>query len=461
MGVRVFAGAGGYWQAVEMGGLDLVWPVRSDNLPPRRVLLAVVAGAVVALGMIATPYLRDSQAMSRSSGISAPGGALPPPLAVPREDLLQLVRVKSGDTLTSVLDRGGATQEEARGAANAIADLFDPHDLRPDHEVTLLFNNPANGGEMTLKRVSLDPGPGYEVVATRAEGGDFTATEKKVPLRQTQVRAEAVIETSLYEATEQAGVPASLLSEVVRAFSYDVDFQRDLQPGDRFEVLYDRFETPEGVVAREGEVSYAALTLSGKKMMLYRFVTPEGTVEYYNEKGQSVRKALLKTPIDGARLSSGFGMRKHPILGYSRMHRGVDFAAATGTPIFAAGDGKVETAGAKGSYGTYVLIRHTGAYATAYAHLSRIAQGVRPGKAVRQGQVIGYVGTTGSSTGPHLHFEVIKDGGQINPSKVKFSSGMTLAGKDMKRFTAARDKIMAQFAHLPPSTDVTTLTEAR
>ena len=257
-----------------------------------------------------------------------------------------------------------------------------------------------------------------------------------------------MIRSSLYEAAQQAGIPIGLLGEIVRAYSYDVDFQRDIQPGDTFEILFDRTVTEKGEVVRDGAVIYAALTLSGKTMKIYRYGDTGNAEDYFNEKGECVRKALLKTPIDGARITSGFGMRKHPILGYSRMHRGVDFAASTGTPVFAAGDGAVDTAGPFGTYGNYIRLRHNPTYSTAYAHLSRIAKGMRKGKSVRQGEVIGYVGTTGASTGPHLHFEVIKDGEQINPVSVKFASGRALAGKDWKRFTAARDKIAAQFNSL-------------
>lgn len=406
--------------------------------------------------MIIVPHFgTDSQAMPQQ------GGLIQAAQVLPKKDLRQQVTVKSGDTLTAVLSRGGASQDEAHEAANVIAEMFDPRDLRPGHELTLHFNNPAAGGGMILKRASFEPGPGREVVASRGEAGAFVGSESKAPLRHMLVRSEAVIETSLYEAAEQAGIPANLLAEVVRAYSYDVDFQRDIQPGDSFEILFDRSVTPKGETVRDGSVIYTALTLSGKKLALYRYTDSSGVADYYTEKGESVRKALLKTPIDGARLSSGFGLRKHPILGYTRMHRGVDFAAATGTPIFAAGDGMVDHAGANGSYGTYVRIRHNGAFSTAYAHLNHLAKGLRNGKMVRQGQVIGYVGTTGSSTGPHLHFEVIKSGEQVNPVNVKFASGKAFTGKELARFTGARNKIKAQFAQTPSSPDEENVSAAK
>ncbi|TFG47962.1 MAG: M23 family metallopeptidase, partial [Gemmatimonadales bacterium] len=235
--------------------------------------------------------------------------------------------------------------------------------------------------------------------------------------------------------------PNPVLIELIRIFSFDVDFQRDIQPGDRFEVLYDALLETDGSLAKTGEVLYAALTLSGQRLELYGFTPKSGFADFFDTKGQSVRKTLMRTPIDGARLSSGFGMRKHPILRYTRMHRGTDFAAPSGTPIYAAGDGTVEIAGRKGAYGKYVRLRHNSTYQTAYAHMSRFAKGTRSGARVRQGQVIGYVGTTGRSTGPHLHYEVLVNGKQVNPSKIKLASGEKLKGADLAAFEFRRAEI--------------------
>ena len=204
----------------------------------------------------------------------------------------------------------------------------------------------------------------------------------------------------------------------------------------------------DGVVVNNGEIQYAKLTLRGTELPLYRFETPEGNLDYFNTKGESVRKALMKTPIDGARLSSRFGNRKHPILGYTRLHAGVDFAAPRGTPIYAAGDGTVTVAGTNGGYGKYIKIRHNGTYSTAYAHLNGYARGVRKGKRVRQGQVIGYVGSTGRSTGPHLHYEIHRNGKQINPLGLKLPSGEKLKGQTLEAFLSLRDTVDRQFALL-------------
>ena len=242
---------------------------------------------------------------------------------------------------------------------------------------------------------------------------------------------------------------------MIRAFSFDVDFQRELQPGDRFALLYETLHEHDGQLAKPGDLLYAELVLSGKPIGIYRFTPESGITDYFTADGRSVRKSLLRTPIDGARISSGYGMRRHPILGYSKMHRGVDFAAPTGTPIYAAGHGTVEKAARFGGYGKYVRIRHNGSYKTAYAHLSRYGRGIKAGARVKQGQVIGYVGSTGRSTGPHLHYEVISNGKQVNPRSIKLPAGERLKGADLKAFQEARERIDAlRERHRPQSTIV-------
>ncbi len=226
--------------------------------------------------------------------------------------------------------------------------------------------------------------------------------------------------------------------ELMRAFSYDVDFQREIQPGDKFDLVYEAFYDNEGRMAKTGNILVASLSLSGTPLSLYSFTPSSGFTDFFDEKGQAVRKALLRTPVDGARLSSGFGVRKHPILGYNKMHKGLDFAAPSGTPIYAAGDGVIERIGRNGGYGKYIRIRHHSGYKTAYAHMKGYGKGVKKGKRVKQGQIIGYVGTTGRSTGPHLHYEVLVNNKQVNPRKIKLPAGEKLKKQDLKNFQAHR-----------------------
>ena len=271
--------------------------------------------------------------------------------------------------------------------------------------------------------------------------GAFQSFERQRRLRRETVSIRGEIESSLYADGVEEGAPAALMLDVFRLFSYSLDLQRDIHRGDRFELLFDRYREADGADADYGEVDYAALDTGGEKMRFYRFETEPGAFEYFDAEGQGVRRALLATPVDSARITSSYGRRRHPILGYSRMHRGVDFGAPTGTPIRAAGDGTVVSRGWKGAYGRYIRIRHRGGYQTAYAHLRRYAKGLRQGRRVKQGQVIGYVGSSGLSTGPHLHYEVLVNGRQVNPMKLRLPSAKNLKGEALERFLLHRDAI--------------------
>ena len=241
-----------------------------------------------------------------------------------------------------------------------------------------------------------------------------------------------------------------MLVELIRAYSWDVDFQRDIRSGDTFQVMYERVYDEHGNHVHSGNIRFAQLTLSGKRHPIYRYRSKDGDDDYFDERGQSARKALMRTPIDGARLSSGFGRRRHPILGYNKMHRGVDFAAPRGTSIYAAGNGTIIKAGRNGAYGIYIRIRHNNRYSTAYGHMKGLARSARRGKRVTQGQIIGYVGTTGRSTGPHLHYEILSNGRRTNPMKIKMPSGRKLKGGALAAFQAARASIDTAFSGLAP-----------
>lgn len=358
----------------------------------------------------------------------------------------RIVEVDRGDTLMKLLIDAAVPQAEAHEAISALRDVFDPRTLKPGQQISVLFEQAS--GDSRFVGLELEPNVERSVSVARTDGATYEATTIEKPLEVRTIAASGVIESSLFEAGAGADVPIPIMIAAIRAFSYDVDFQRDVHPGDRFEVLYERYFTEEGAPARDGDVLYASLTLSGKELPLYRFTGKDGVVDYFNPRGESVRKALLRTPIDGARISSKFGMRRHPILGYGKMHKGVDFAAPTGTPIYAAGDGVIEEIGRKGAYGNYVRVRHNAQISTAYAHLSRFAKGKARGSRVRQGDVIGYVGSTGRSTGPHLHFEVLKGGRQINPMSVDLPTGRVLAGQELEAFKATVRELDRTFSTL-------------
>jgi murein DD-endopeptidase MepM/ murein hydrolase activator NlpD len=362
----------------------------------------------------------------------------------------RVVMVRRGDTLLDLLLNAGIARAEAHEAVSALRSVFNPRDLRPGLEITLTLGPPGLGDPPSLLGASFPATAERDIALSRDSDGRFTALRRTKELQRELIRTHGTVRSSLFEAASAAGLPGAIMVELIRALSYDIDFQRDVQPGDAFDVVFERFRDEDGRFAKDGDVIYGALTLSGAKRQIYRYVHSDGTTGYYNEKGENVRKALLRTPIDGARLTSGFGQRMHPILGYSAAHKGADFGAPQGTPVQAAGDGVVETAGWQGAYGQYIRIRHNAEYATAYAHLSRFAAGLRQGDRIRQGQVIGYVGSTGRSTGPHLHYEVIRRGTQINPIAVQLPTVRKLEGVDLIQFRTVKAETDLQIAGLEP-----------
>jgi murein DD-endopeptidase MepM/ murein hydrolase activator NlpD len=361
-------------------------------------------------------------------------------------EILRNVEVSRGDTLMEIMVDAGVARNVAHNAISAMSKVYSPKKIKPGQVIRLTMLSSADGQDESLKAFEISPDVSRVVRVERGAENSFSAEEVERPLRMALQVGRGKITTSLSVDGEAAGIPWSVMVEMIRAYSFDVDFQRELRKNDRFEVLYESFFDDEGDMVKTGRLIYAKLTLSGNERQIYEFTPKSGFTDYFDPKGRSVRKTLMRTPIDGARLSSRYGMRKHPILGYSKMHRGIDFAAPRGTPIYSAGNGTVEYAGRKGAYENYVRVRHAGSYRTAYAHMKGIAKGVRKGAKVKQGQVIGYVGTTGRSTGPHLHYEVIRDSKQVNPLSVKLPAGEKLKKTDLANFEVARAKADSLFA---------------
>ncbi len=347
--------------------------------------------------------------------------------------------VGKGDTLARILTRAALAPTEVHDIAQSLGDVYDLRRIRPGQRIEMTLR-PSDDESPTLRRLILKVDPRTDILVTaRADGDGFTAQTLEKELARELTRRGGTIHDSLYLAATRVGVPASAISDLIRIYSWDLDFQRDIRDGDRFELVYEQLIDEDGRVVGTGAIRAAAMTLSGDRRMLYRHQLKDGRIDYFDAEGRGARKALMRTPINGARLSSGFGKRRHPILGYSKMHKGVDFAAPTGTPILAAGDGVVERRGRNGSYGKYIRLRHNATYSTAYAHMSRYAKSIYVGKRVRQGDVIGYVGSTGRSTGPHLHYEILKGGRQVNPMRVRMPSGEKLAGTELARFESTRE----------------------
>jgi murein DD-endopeptidase MepM/ murein hydrolase activator NlpD len=358
----------------------------------------------------------------------------------------KVIQVRRGDTLFKLLTKAGISDSEAQAASHSLSDVFSPSDLKVGQEITLNFATGAGPDETDgnkLIALKLTPSVERDVKLTRDSEGQFVAAAVDRPLTERIDRAAGDIDGSLFESARDAGLPVGLIGELIKAYSYDVDFQRDIHEGDSFEVLYERFDTPSGDLAKPGRLLYASLNVGGKPAPIYYFER-DGDGQYYTGDGTAVRKALLKTPIDGAKITSGYGMRVNPILGYSAMHQGIDFGAPLGTPIFAAGSGVIEQIGEVNGYGNYIKLRHNGTYETAYGHISRFASGMKRGTKVKQGEVIAYVGATGRATGPHLHFEVLINGQHVNPSTVKTVSSDKLQGNDLKAFKAMVASIQTQ-----------------
>jgi murein DD-endopeptidase MepM/ murein hydrolase activator NlpD len=365
------------------------------------------------------------------------------------------VSVGSGDTLMDVLNRAGVEVSDANQAIDALKEVFNPRALKAGQKVTVTFDKPPHGfGIGGFTKVSLNADPIREVTARRAGSGGFEGVEAKRQVSRQIAHYTGSIKSSLFESAQTAGIPAPVIIAMIKALSYDVDFQRDIQAGDSFDVMFEAYYDTKGKLVRNGDMLYASVNLSGRPIAMYRFENDGGVVEYFNEKGESIKKALLKTPVDGAKITSGFGMRNHPILGFTKMHKGVDFGVPTGTPIQSAGDGTIEMAGFNGAYGNYVRVRHGNGYATAYAHMSRIAAGMKPGKRVTQGQIVGFVGATGRATGPHLHYEVLQGSAQINPLSVKMPTNVKLAGRDFDRFRVAKRETDTLLTKIAPATRI-------
>lgn len=362
-------------------------------------------------------------------------------------DIQKVIEVRPGDTLYGVLVNAGLSEDEAHNAVGAIAGVFSPRALRAGQEITLNITT-ASGSrqrdmDTQLVSLSFEPDVTKDVKLMRSGSGDFIASAVDKPIIERKHQASGIIDSSLFNAAREAGVPMPVVADLIKTFSFDVDFQRDIQDGDAFEVFYERMENEAGQFVKSGKILFASLTLSGKTIPVYYFER-DGEGQYFTPNGEAIRKSLLRTPIDGARITSGFGMRMHPVLGFSKMHKGIDFGAPTGTPIFAAGSGTIVEMGRKGSYGNYVRIRHSGEYQTAYAHMSKFAKGFKKGAKVKQGDVIGYVGATGRVTGPHLHYEILMAGKQVNPGKVKTVASNKLTGKHLKAFQVEMAKIDAE-----------------
>lgn len=392
-------------------------------------------------------------------GVSPP----PPPIAValsgdvadPPQDWR--ISLKKGETFVDALARAGVRAEDRNAAAYAFGEHYDLRRLRPGQVMRVttaepsrtIFQIVAEGHEPEayLLKLEFATDAANRIDLKRKADGAFSAEKSSTAITTRLASVRGRIEGSLYNSAKKIGAPDKVVADLADIFAYDVDFQREVFAGDEFEAVFEARYDENGRMIDAGDILYGRMKWRGrtKEKGYYRFASANGGAkpDYFDWKGESAKRLLMKTPVDGARLSSGFGSRKHPISGYTKMHKGVDFAAPRGTPIKAAGDGIVERADRFGGYGNYVRIRHNQGYKTAYGHMSGFAKGMRAGKRVEQGDIIGYVGSTGASTGPHLHYEVLVNNTQINPQSLKIATGVTLLGPDLNKFKTARDELDA------------------
>ena len=350
------------------------------------------------------------------------------------------IEVRRHDTLYSIFSNLGLSTIESQSAIEAFGKLMNTKHIGPgDRMMAYIDQKDSN---TTLVGLSFWPDKERQLLLSRTSAGEWMGYELKAKLINRIDSVQGSVSETLYSAITNQGTDQQVVHNYADIFGYDVDFQREIQKGDQFEIVYETFENEEGEFVKTGNILYASFKGQDFSKALYRYQSSNDIVpDYYDESGKSVKRFIMKTPINGARLSSNFGMRRHPILGYTRAHNGTDFAAPVGTPIYAGGDGTIVKSEQYGGYGNYILIRHNSEYSTAYGHLSRYASGIRPGVKVRQGQVIGYVGTTGRSTGPHLHYEVHRRGKPINVSTLKSPEVKKLAGDELNKFIKEKNRI--------------------
>jgi len=347
--------------------------------------------------------------------------------------------VKSGDSIQKILQEFEIKNNEINSVIKKFKKYGNPNQLVPGKKISVIVEKNYSGEKNSLIKFSVPITKSTTIDISRNENNNIVSKKIITKLYKKKFLAENTISNNLYSSALEVKINPETIIEFARIFGFEIDFQRDIRKGDYFSILYDRYNDENGKFVKSGSIHYAFMSVNNREIKLYKF-GEDKDYGYFNSNGKSVEKALMKTPINGARLSSPFGLRKHPILGFNKMHRGTDFAAKEGTPIMASGSGTVTAAKWCGGGGNCIKIKHNNTYTTVYAHLKNFAKGIRSGKKVKQGQIIGYVGSTGMSTGPHLHYEVIVNGKQVNSQKLKLPSGKVLKDNERELFEIHRIK---------------------
>jgi murein DD-endopeptidase MepM/ murein hydrolase activator NlpD len=372
----------------------------------------------------------------------------PEPPAPDRYELT--LRLEKGDTIDKMLADIEVPEADRKAIVDALQAILKKRRIAVGEEIQLEIQTlPGQSDAPRVLSLSMRPQPEREYIVKRNDDGSYAGEEKTYRVSPRIVRVEGERHGSLESSGIAGGAPSQAMVEFIRALSYDVDFQRELKEGQKFTVLLEQLVTSDGKITHPGRLLAGELHLGKRNVTVIRFRPQNGAEQFYNPKGESVVRSFLRTPMDASKVTSRFGMRDHPILGYSAMHTGVDFGAPSGTPILASGAGRVVMAGYNGGYGIFVKLEHTREIGTGYGHMSRLGPGIKPGVAVRQGQVIGFVGSTGMSTGPHLHYEFYRGGRAVNPLAQKFAMQASLGGKDLARFKGLAGQYVSQLKNAP------------
>jgi murein DD-endopeptidase MepM/ murein hydrolase activator NlpD len=349
------------------------------------------------------------------------------------------LKARNGDSIQRILYDQKISSTEVNNVLNALRREYNVGTLRNDQKVYLVVKREKNGNFVSRLTVNIDNITTVHVFLNK----DNVYETKRVTkiLTKKNHLVETTIDRGIYRTAKQSGIENSVVAQFARLYGFEVDFQRDLKKNDKIKIFYERYLDDDGVSQRTGNIIYSEISNVEKNIILYRYEYPNGAIAYFTPEGKSIEKSLMRTPINGAKLSSRYGFRIHPIIGYNQMHQGTDFAAPIGTPVMASGAGTVEYSGWKGGYGKFISIRHSPVYQTNYAHLQDYAKGMRRGTKVQQGQVIGYLGSTGSSTGPHLHYEVVVNGRKENSQTLKLPSAAPLEGNNKNFFEIQKRNI--------------------
>lgn len=410
----------------------------------RFLLLFIVSATVAAIIFFANRYT-NSEILPQFFGSSTANQQEAEPLNVIKE-----VTIQKGDTIGGILRKQNLPNEDIRAliklaqAEKLTSNLKIGQNLLFDYgiEIVEIPESDLNEEKLVLNRmvVKIDKLKSIEFVK---QDGKFTAHHATTPLKRLITHYDATIDSSVMASLKKAGMSTGSVVKLINAYSHQIDFQRQIRSGDKINVITEKFVTEDGEFSHHGKILYARLQTKNDKNEIYLY-SPDGKEEneqFFSEDGVSIRTNLLRTPVNVVRISSHFGMRKHPVLGYSKMHKGVDFAAAPGTPIYAAGKGTVQFIGWKSGYGRFILLKHNGQLSTAYAHASKFAKNLKRGSKVKQGQIIAYVGSSGRTTGPHLHYEVRVNGKQVNPMKFKSTPGVKLTGEKLAKFNKHKEQV--------------------